>query len=95
MFRAWIFAVVLASTMTLTAVADDEEQKPDGRPPTRRGQLTEEQKAVRKEIVGKYDKNKDGKLDAEERKSITAEDQEKLRRAGLVPRPRKKKDDSK
>jgi hypothetical protein len=89
MLRALILAVGLVSCLALTATADDEK-KPET---PKRGQLTEEQRTVRKEMIAKYDKNKDGKLDAEERKSISAEDKEKLKQAGLVPR--KKKDESK
>lgn len=36
-----------------------------------------EQKAARKELVDKYDANKNGRLDKEERSKMTAEDQEK------------------
>ena len=51
--------------------------------------LTEEQKALRKEMLAKYDANKDGKLSPEERKKISAEDKEKLSKAGLGPRKKK------
>ena len=45
--------------------------------------LTDEQKAERKALIEKYDKNKDGKLDKEERDAITSsEDKEKLAKAG-------------
>ena len=90
MLRALILAVGLLSCLTLTATADDDDKKPAQ---GKRGQLTEEQLKVRKEILAKYDKNKDGKLDAEERKAISAEDKEKLKAAGLGPR--KKKDEGK
>jgi len=36
---------------------------------------------VRKELIEKYDKNKDGKLDKEERGAMTAEDKEKWSKA--------------
>ena len=91
MLRALILAVGLVSCLTLTATADDDDKKPADK--GKRGQLTEEQLKVRKEIIAKYDKNKDGKLDAEERKAISAEDKEKLKAAGLGPR--KKKDEGK
>lgn len=45
-------------------------------------ELTEEQKTARKELLEKYDKNKDGKLDGEERKAVSAEDKDKLVKAG-------------
>jgi len=69
----------------------------DGDPPQRkRPVLTEEQKKERKEIVDKYDKNKDGKLDAEERKAMSAEDKEKLAKISGRPargEPKKKEED--
>jgi len=85
MLRALILAVGLISTVGLTARAEDDKApaKPK-RPP-----LTEEQKALRKEITGKYDKDKDGKLSPEERKEISAEDKEKMQKAGLGPRKKK------
>jgi hypothetical protein len=52
--------------------------------------LTDEQKKVMKEITDKYDTNKDGKLDREERAKISAEDKEKMEKAGL-PTGKKKK----
>ena len=45
--------------------------------------LTPEQKTLRKEILEKYDTNKDGKLDKKERAKISKEDQGKLEKAGL------------
>ena len=46
-------------------------------------QLTDEQKKLQKEMLAKYDANKDGRLDWEERAKISAEDKEKLSKAGL------------
>ncbi len=46
--------------------------------------LTEEQRKLRKEMVEKYDTNKDGKLDKTERAKISKEDQQKMEKAGLV-----------
>ena len=51
--------------------------------------LTEEQRKLRKEMVEKYDTNKDGKLDKTERARISKEDQEKLEKAGLGRHARK------
>jgi len=79
-----ILAVGLSSALALTASAQDEK-KPE-RP--QRPALTEEQKALRKEIVEKYDKDKDGKLSPEERKSISEEDRAKMQKAGLGGRNR-------
>jgi len=50
----------------------------------KRARPTEEQRKLRKELIEKYDANKDGKLDKEERAKISKEDQEKLEKAGLA-----------
>jgi hypothetical protein len=84
MFRAIILAVGLCSAVAMTAAAADGDKKPEGKRPP----LTEEQKALRKEMTEKYDTNKDGKLSADERKGISAGDQEKMAKAGLGPRRR-------
>ncbi len=56
--------------------------------------LTEEQKTARKELLAKYDANKDGKLDKEERQKITSEeDKAKLKKAGWTAGKRKAKKD--
>jgi hypothetical protein len=75
-------------TSFIIAVRADEER------PQRRnkGQLTEEQRTLMKELRAKYDKNKDGKLDETERKAMTAEDKERMAKAGFVARKRKDKD---
>ena len=65
------------------------------------GQLNEDEKAKAKEgakeqskhtreaNLAKYDTNKDGKLDKEERSKISAEDKEKMDKAGLTPKKKK------
>ena len=40
-------------------------------------------------MTEKYDKDKDGKLSAEERQAMSAEDKEKMTKAGLGPRKKK------
>lgn len=88
MLRVLILAVCLSSALALAANAQDEK-KPEApkRPP-----LTEEQKALRKEITEKYDKDKDGKLSPDERKSISEEDRAKMQKAGLGGQRRKPAD---
>jgi len=88
MVRALILAVCLIGGLALAANAQDEK-KPDApkRPP-----LTEEQKALRKEITQKYDKDKDGKLSAEERKAISEEDKARMQKAGIGGQRRKPAD---
>ena len=56
-------------------------QAQDNKPPKR--ELTPEQQAVMKEMVAKYDTNKDGKLDKTERAAMTQEDKDKMTKAGL------------
>lgn len=54
----------------------------DAKPPKKK--LTAEQKALRKEMLEKYDTDKNGKLDKTERASISKEDREKMIKAGLI-----------
>lgn len=51
-------------------------------------ELTDEQKKVQKEMLDKYDTNKDGKLDKTERAKISQEDKDKMSKAGLGGRKR-------
>jgi len=71
-----------ACAFTLTVNAAETPDKP---------KLTEEQKTIRKEMVAKYDTNKDGKLDKEERAKMTKEDKEKMEKAGLGHKKEEKK----
>jgi len=85
MVRALLLAVGLSGALAFAANAQDEKKPaPPKRPP-----LTEEQKALRKEITEKYDKDKDGKLSAEERKAISEEDKARMQKAGLGGQRRK------
>mgnify|MGYP001161877094 CR=1 FL=1 len=45
-------------------------------------EMTADQKVVWKEMLTKYDTNKDGKLSKEERAKMSAEDKTKLEKAG-------------
>lgn len=67
--------IALGLMTVLSVVAAEKGEKKHG--PT----LTDEQKA----IIAKYDTNKDGKLDKEERSKMTPED-----KAKLPPPPKKK-----
>jgi len=72
----------LACAFTLTVNAGEGKKH----------ELTDDQKAVMKEMLAKYDANKDGKLDKEERSKMSAEDKAKMEKAGLT---HKKKDETK
>ena len=56
-------------------------QAQDAKP---RKELTPEQQTVMKEMLAKYDTNKDGKLDREERAKMSQEDKDKMAKAGLI-----------
>lgn len=53
--------------------------------------LTAEQKELNKEMLAKYDTDKNGKLDKNERAAITPEDKDKMVKAGLLKAPGSKK----
>ena len=66
------FGLLIAGALTVSA-AEGKQKK----------ELTPEQQKLRKEMVTKYDANKDGKVDAEEAAKISAEDKTKLKEAGI------------
>ena len=68
--------IVAVLAIAATAIAAEGGEKKKGPP------LTDEQKA----IIAKYDTNKDGRLDKEERSKMTPEDAAKL-----PPPPERKK----
>jgi len=77
-----VIAGVLCA-FSLTANATEEKHK-----------LTPEQKALRKEMIEKYDTNKNGKLDKQERARISKEDKERLQKAGLGGKKRRENKES-
>ena len=60
--------------------------------PKQRRSLTEEQKKIQKEMLDKYDENKNGRLDREERAKMSAEDRKKMQEAGLIGGKKKKQE---
>ena len=84
--------VTIAGVICATAIAVHAD---DTTAPKKHGhKMTDEQKQVMKEMLEKYDTNKDGKLDKEERSKISAEDKEKMKKAGLGGGSHKKQDSS-
>ena len=72
----------LCFTCAFAVVAQAEEgtetkKKHQGKP------STTEQKAMQKEILEKYDTNKNGKLDKAEKSKISTEDKAKMEKAGM------------
>src|SRR5437870_1831092 len=75
-----VYSLCLAGSF-IAARADDTSAT--AKSSTKPAVVTEEQKTARKDLLAKYDANKDGKLDKEERKKITsADDKAKLKKAG-------------
>ncbi|NDA68605.1 MAG: hypothetical protein EB141_06140 [Verrucomicrobia bacterium] len=71
-FLVLALGLLTASALTVSA-AEKKEKKP----------LTEEQQKLQKELVEKYDTNKNGKLDPDEIEKISEEDKKKAKDAGL------------
>jgi hypothetical protein len=77
-----VAGLIAASALTVNAQ--------DATPKTKKAAPTAEGKQVKKEMLEKYDTNKNGKLDKEEKAKITPEDKEKMEKAGMTT-PKKKK----
>lgn len=76
--------IALCFTCALALAVQAEEGKKEHK------KMTDEQKTLMKDMLTKYDTNKDGKLDKEERAKISAEDKEKMQKAGLGRKSKKK-----
>lgn len=83
-----LFALSLICVLAVAANA--EEKKAEGKAEGKKPALTAEQKALKKEMAEKYDTNKDGKLDKEERAKISEDDKAKMEKAGLGHAKKKK-----
>ena len=75
--------VALCFSCALALAVQAQDAKP-------KSTLTAEQKALKKELTDKYDTNKNGRLDKEEKSKMSTEDKDKWEKAGLGP---KKKSD--
>jgi ABC-type transporter MlaC component len=71
------FLVAAIGLLCATAIM---VQAQDAKP---KKQLTPEQQTVMTEMLAKYDANKDGKLDKNERAAMTQEDKDKMAKVGL------------
>lgn len=74
MKKTLILAGIALLGLAVTVRADDGVKKSESHKPSA---PTAEQKALRKQLIEKYDTNKNGRLDKDERAKMTAEDQEK------------------
>ena len=70
MKRILITLVLCGAALAFNATAGDD--KTPAKP-------SEEMKAFKKELLSKYDTNKDGKLDADEKAKISADDKAKMK----------------
>jgi hypothetical protein len=77
-----IAAAALLCATTLVVQAQDAPKKA-------KKEMTAEQKQLQKDMIAKYDTNKDGKLDKEEKAAMSAED--KAAYAKAFPKAAKKK----
>ncbi len=66
-----ILALCMVSALTLVARAEDAPAKKDAAP---KHTLTAEQTTTRNELIAKYDTDKNGKLNKDEKAKMTPED---------------------
>jgi len=76
---------MLCATALVVNAQDATSSKP------KKTKLTAEQQTLQKEMVAKYDTNKNGKIDKNERAAISKEDKEKMTKAGLLKASKKEK----
>ncbi|MDB6052849.1 MAG: hypothetical protein JWN25_372 [Verrucomicrobiales bacterium] len=72
-------------------IADIHAAKSAKKTDAKKGVLTEEQKTTVKDLVAKYDTNKDGKMDKDEIKKMTSEDAAKYKSLMAVVKKADKK----
>jgi len=76
------FLITVIGLLCATAIM---VQAQDAKP---KKELTPEQQPVMKEMLAKYDTNKDGKLDKAEKAKMSQEDKDKMIKVGLM-KPKK------
>jgi len=75
-----LLALCAITALTMAVSADDATTPAAPKKP----ELTADQKALMKDMLAKYDTNKDGKLSKDERAAMSAEDKAKMEKAGLI-----------
>jgi hypothetical protein len=85
------FLVAVMGMLCATALVIHAQDAANTTPTTKpaKKKLTAEQQALQKDMLAKYDTDKNGKLDKSERASMSAEDKEKMIKAGLMKAPKK------
>lgn len=71
------FALIALGLLTASAITVNAAEKKEKKP------LSPEAEKVRKELIEKYDTNKDGKLDEGEAAKISDDDKKKAKDAGV------------
>lgn len=85
-----IFTLLLLTIGLTVNAQEGPKGPPKERPP--RHEATKKQKQLHEELIKKYDLNKNGKLERDEREKMTPEDRKKLRDAGFKPKGAPRKD---
>lgn len=83
--------MALTAAFAVIANASEGDAKKEETTTKKRPTLTAEQKATRKELLDKYDTNKNNRLDKEERSKMTSEDAKKWE--SIYPAPKAKPTD--
>ena len=74
---------LIIATVALFCATALVVQAQDAAPKKAKKELTAEQQTLQKDMLAKYDTNKDGKLDKTERAAMSQEDKDKMAKAGL------------
>jgi hypothetical protein len=82
-----LIAACFAAALTISANAAEGEAKKEGAA-DKKSAPGQEQKAIRKELTEKYDTDKNGKLNKEEKSKMTPEDLEKWTAATPAKKPK-------
>ena len=82
--------VAVLGMLCATALVVNAQDAPAKK--AKKAKLTAEQQTLQKEMLAKYDTDKNGKLDKAEKAKISKEDKEKMTKAGLLKAPKKADD---
>jgi hypothetical protein len=82
-----LVALCITCALALAVHAQEGEAKKNGGEKPKKPEMTAEQKAFRKEMTEKYDADKSGKLDKEERAKMTQEEKDKWKSL-FPPKPK-------
>jgi hypothetical protein len=79
MKRYFVLIALMVGVVSMSASAGQNNNK-----------RAEHRKAIKNELLAKYDANKDGKIDKSERSSMSKQDKKRARKAGLGKKHRHK-----